>query len=259
MDFSFLDIGFWDILDILIVAYLLYLLYRLVKGSLAFSIFIGMALLYGAWWLVQMLEMDLLSSILGQFFNIGLIILIIIFQPEVRRFLLVLGDSTVGQQTSIFNKLFPHRKESGELSRIGYIIAEVVKDLSEHKTGALIILAKPMQLDYFSKSGVELQAKVSQELIYGIFQKSNPLHDGAVVICRDRVERASVILPVSDDSEVPKNFGLRHRASLGACEQSGIIAIVVSEETGMVSWIQKGTIRVIKAEDLISLLPLWSQ
>lgn len=259
MDLSFLDIGFWDIIDILIVGYLFYILYRLLRGTLAFNIFIGMALLYGAWWMVRMLQMDLLSSILGQFFNIGLIILIIIFQPEVRRFLLVLGDTTIGQRTAFLKKIFPQRAHTGKLDEAGHTLIQVIGELSDSKTGAIIVLANNLQLDYFAKSGIRLQAIISRELIIGLFQKDNPCHDGAIVICGDRVERASVILPISDTNTLPSNLGLRHRAALGASEAYGVICIVVSEETGLISWAQNGVLRSIGKEDLPALLPLWTK
>lgn len=254
MDVGFLSIGFWDILDILIVGYLLFLVYRLLRGSLAFNIFIGMALLYGAWLLVRILEMELLSTILGQFFNIGLIILIIIFQPEVRRFLLVLGDSTYGKRAAFFENLNLLTKKRKVLDVSGQTIIEVVKALSESKTGALIVIAYPRHLDLFIHSGIELEAKLSKELLVGIFQKDSPLHDGAVIICNNRIIRASVILPLSEREELPSHWGLRHRAGLGVSEQFGVNAIIISEETGEIAFASKAEMRITNLTELAKRL-----
>lgn len=257
MNLDFFDIGFWDIVDILIVGYLLYLLYKLLKGSIAFNIFIGMAILYGAWLIVKMLQMNLLSVILGQFFNIGLIILIIIFQPEVRRFLLMVGDSTFGQRGNLFKRWIAPKEDTAILSKSGFDIIDAIEELSLNRIGVLIILAKPLQLDYFSKSGILLQAHLSKELLVGLFQKDNPLHDGAVIVHGDKVERASVILPVSDKNDLPSNMGLRHRAALGASEQFGTKAIVVSEETGLISWVESDEIYNIDTDQLTEKLLSW--
>ena len=213
-----------------------------------------MAILYGAWLVVKMLQMELLSMILGQFFNIGLIILIIIFQPEVRRFLLMVGDSTFGQRESLFKKWIAPQQDISVLSKSGFDIIEAVEELSHNRIGVLIILAKPLQLDYFSKSGIPLQAQISKELLVGIFQKDNPLHDGAVIILGDKVERASVILPVSDKQDLPSHMGLRHRAALGASEQFGAKAIVVSEETGLIAWVEGEEILNVDADQLTAKL-----
>lgn len=213
-----------------------------------------MAILYGAWLVVKMLQMELLSMILGQFFNIGLIILIIIFQPEVRRFLLMVGDSTFGQRESLFKKWIAPQQDISVLSKSGFDIIEAVEELSHNRIGVLIILAKPLQLDYFSKSGIPLQAQISKELLVGIFQKDNPLHDGAVIILGDKVERASVILPVSDKQDLPSHMGLRHRAALGASEQFGAMAIVVSEETGLIAWVEGEEILNVDADQLTAKL-----
>lgn len=250
--------GFWDVIDVLIVGYLLYALYRLLRGSLAVNIMIGMTILYVIWWVVDALEMSLLNSVLSQFFNIGLIILIIIFQPEVRRFLLVLGESTFGQRNHLIKHIFSSGQETNSVpSRLTFLLIDAIEELQKRHVGAIIVLAKPGQLGYFDASGISLNADISMELLVGLFQKSNPLHDGAVLISKDKIQKASVILPISEAQDLPNQFGLRHRAALGATESYGVAVVVISEETGGISWIEAGKIKDVDVKELNTLLPLW--
>lgn len=255
---GFLNVSFWDILDIAIVAYLLYQLYKLLKGSMAFNIFIGLLLLYVSWFVVSQLNMDLLTSILDQFVKVGIIILIIIFQPEVRRFLLILGNTTLRQRSNFLDKIMDRgnitgTKEGREICQKS-ILAALMK-MSRRREGALIVFTKGLNLEGIVNGGVQLDAKISQGLIESIFNKESPMHDGAVIIDRQLILKASVILPVSKNTSLPKNVGLRHRAALGVTEKANVSVLVVSEETGGISFATEGKLeRKIKEERLTEIL-----
>lgn len=241
IDIRFLDIKVWDILDILIVSYLIYRIYLLLKGSVAFNIFIGVMLLYVAWWMVSALEMQLLSTFLSQFVSVGVILLIIIFQPEIRRFLLDLGNSTLKQRSNLFGRLFADRlTDSSGQSNIYQELLPAIDALSKAKTGALLVFGKVSDAHAYMKTGKVIQANLNTSLIESIFQKESPLHDGAVVIMNNEIYAASCILPVSEKTNLPRQVGLRHRAAVGVTEQFDVSAIVVSEETGKISFAKKG-------------------
>lgn len=241
LDFQigFLKISLWDILDVVIVAYLLFQLYKLLRGSIAFNIFIGLLLLYVSWFVVNQLNMDLLSSILDQFVKVGIIILIIIFQPEVRRFLLILGNTTLRQRSNFLDRILDRgsirTSSEEELQAVQEALATAILRMSRRKIGALIVFSRNFQLEGIVSGGVTLNADISQALIESIFAKESPLHDGAVLIENMRIARASTILPVSEKTSLPKSVGLRHRAAIGLTEKTNAVAIIVSEETGTIS------------------------
>lgn len=243
LDFKigFLPVSLWDILDVFIVAYLLYQLYKLLRGSIAFNIFIGLLLLYVSWFLVNQLGMDLLSSILEQFVNVGVIILIIIFQPEVRRFLLLLGNTTLRQRSNFLDRIMDRSfEETGKESNYKEEILKAVLRMARRRTGALIIFCRGLNVEGIISQGVILDAYISQALIESIFNKESPLHDGAMLIENRKVLMASTILPVSESRKLPKGVGLRHRAAVGVTEKIGVAALVVSEETGNISYAFEG-------------------
>ncbi len=244
-EIGFLPISIWDVLDILIVGYLIYRVYKLLRGSIAFNIFIGVIMLYVVWWLVGALKMDLLSLILDQFVSVGVIILIIIFQPEVRRFLLILGNTTLRQRSNFFGRLL-ERQFPDSNTRQAEIqeIKSALLRLSREKTGALIVFLKNLELETLSTSGIMLDAVISQQLLVSLFQKESPLHDGAVVIGKQKILAASVVLPVSENPDLPKSVGLRHRAAVGATERTNVAAFIVSEETGDISMAFNGTLHM---------------
>lgn len=242
-EIGFLPIRIWDLLDILIVGYLIYQIYKLLKGSVAFNIFIGVMLIYIFSWLVKLLQMDLLSSLLGQFVSVGVLMLLIIFQPEVRRFLLILGNNTLRQRSNFFNRLLAGKFkifESKTLSQNADAIYKAILRMSKAKTGALIVFANNLNLEYFSNLGILLDAKISQPLIESIFTKESPLHDGAVIISNNKIHAASCVLPVSSNPDLPKSVGLRHRAAVGVTENTSVSAFIVSEETGIISYAVEG-------------------
>ena len=255
---GFLNVSFWDILDIGIVAYLLYQLYKLLKGSMAFNIFIGLLLLYVSWFIVSQLNMDLLTSILDQFVKVGIIILIIIFQPEVRRFLLILGNTTLRQRSNFLDRIMDRgsitgTKEGREACQKS--ISTALMRMSRRREGAPIVFPQGSNLEGIVNGGVQLDAKISQGLIESIFNKESPMHDGAVIIDRQLILKTGVILPISKNTNLPKNIGLRHRAALGVTEKSNVGVLIVSEETGNISFAYEGQLeRKIKEERLDEIL-----
>ena len=253
---GFLPVRIWDVLDVLIVGYLIYQIYKLLKGSIAFNIFIGVLTLYVVWWLVNQLDMDLLSVVLDQFVLVGVTIIIIIFQPEVRRFLLFLGDSTLKQRSNFLSRIIDRNFEAGDenVAIVNATKAAILR-MSRKKTGAIIVLSKGVSLEGLINSGVTMDAQISEPLIESIFNKESPLHDGAVIIAGGKIHAASCILPVSDTRGLPKSIGLRHRAAIGITERAKVAAFVVSEENGGISFAYEGKLqRKISETQLTSLL-----
>ncbi|GJM32775.1 MAG: membrane protein [Saprospiraceae bacterium] len=253
---GFLPISLWDFLDVLIVGYLMSQIYRLLRGSIAFNIFIGVILLYIVWWLVNQLEMRLLSAVLNLFVNVGVIVIIIIFQPEVRRFLLFLGNSTIRQRSNFLDRILNRNFETGDRKKqMVHDLQTAMIRMARQRIGALIVFNKNVNLDGLVSSGVVLDATLSQPLIESIFNKNSPLHDGAIIIGSGKISMASCVLPVSDNSNLPKSIGLRHRAAVGITEKAGVAAFVVSEETGRISFAFEGELeRKISHERLLELL-----
>ena len=245
---GFIQIGIVDIIDIFLVAMMLYYLYRVTRGTNAFSIILGVAMLYLMYVVVRALNMELLSGILGQFIGVGIIAVVVIFQPEIRRFLQMLGL----QQNKRISRLFSGENNEDDLDVDSLVKACV--DMSETKTGALIVLQQTSDLSLMAEGGIAVDAKMSPSLLENLFFKNSPLHDGAIIINRNRVVAARCILP-STQSQVPKSYGTRHRAALGMSEVSDAIILVVSEETGALSIAQGGVIqRNIEPEKFKSVL-----
>lgn len=232
---AFLDIRWLDLLDIFLVAILIYQLYDLVKGTVAIKILIGIVSIYLIWKLVQAFQMEMLSEILGQFIGVGVIALLIVFQQELRRFLLLIGDTDLFQgkrRSGLLRKLMGQERENKtDLQEV----VNACKKLSETRTGALIVIAKKSDPTLFSYSGEKIDAKLSSRLLESIFFKNSPLHDGAVIIVNDRIKAARCVLPVSKNARFPSELGMRHRSALGISESSDALAIAVSEETGKIA------------------------
>ncbi|MFT4855916.1 MAG: diadenylate cyclase [Algoriphagus sp.] len=227
--------------DIGLVAALLYQVYKLLRGSVAIKIFLGFLSIYLIYLLVRALQMELLSSILGQFMGVGVIAAIIIFAPEIRKFLLIIGRSSFLSRDNIWKDLlFFWRKKEGRTFNISPII-DASKTLAGSNTGALIVLSKSTELKFYAESGDILDAELSKRLLISIFNKYSPLHDGAVIIYNGKIKAARCILPVTE-REVPAQFGLRHRAAIGMSEATDAIVLVVSEETGQLSMTKNGKI-----------------
>ncbi|MEI6820568.1 MAG: diadenylate cyclase CdaA [Bacteroidota bacterium] len=228
-----------DLVDILLVAYLFYELYKLIRGTAAINIFVGILAIYLIWKLVRALEMTLLSEILGQFISVGVIALIVVFQPEIRRFLLLLG-------TPGFIRKKPRRFMFWKINLLNENILSIdpilqaCQRMSNNKTGALIVIARKNELQTFVNTGIMLDASISTPLIETVFYKNNPLHDGAMIIIDNKIRAAKCILPVSGNRNISNDLGLRHRSAIGITEQSDAITIVVSEQTGKISYCKMG-------------------
>ncbi len=237
---GFLDISWVDVFDILFVSILLYQLYKLMRGSVAVRIFLGFLSLYLIFLVVKAAEMELLSAILGQFMGVGVLAVIILFQQEIRKFLLLIGKSTSFDKENILENFRLWKR--GEQHREFNVspVVDAAKSLSSSNTGALVVFSKSSQLKFYAESGDPIDARVSKRLLLSIFNKYSPLHDGAVIIYKGRIEAARCILPVSENDNLPAQYGLRHRAALGMSETTDSLVLVVSEETGEISLVRSG-------------------
>lgn len=251
---AFITIRFLDILDILLVAFLLYQLYRLIKGTVAFNIVIGLFSLYLVWLIVRALNMQLLGSIMGQFIGVGVLALIIVFHPEIRKFLVFIGTNYNVNKILMIDKLFGMGKpKSIKHSQIDNIV-EACQAMGKSKTGALIVIAGENELKEQINTGEKINAKISSALIRTIFFKNSPLHDGAIIVNGNRIVAAGCILPLTQ-KDLDKALGLRHRAAVGMTENSDALCIIVSEERGSISVSHKGEIkRRVSKETLIQIL-----
>ncbi len=238
---GFLHFTIIDFFDILLVAYLFYQLYLVIRGTVALKIFILILLLYFVWLIVQALNMKLLSTILGDIIGLGLISILIVFQQEVKRFLLMFGNKYRDLSYGLENFL---AKLSGVESRYFPVepIIEALEYFAKHRVGALLVIARQNDLAFVVESGIRLDALVSAELLKNIFFKNSPLHDGAVVIKEERILAAGCILPLSERPDLPQFLGLRHRAAIGITENTDAFVIVVSEERGEISYAEYGNI-----------------
>ena len=240
---DFIHITFIDVIDILVVALSMYYLYKLTKGTHAASILSGILLIYLLWVVVRVLNMELLSAILGHIIGVGVIALIVVFQPEIRKFLQMIGTrSRRHRRNSFLGRLFDLGDDQpDDLAYIAPIVKACI-DMSSTKTGALIVIQRRTDLRFIAETGILVDAAISASLLKNIFFKNSPLHDGAVIIDKGRIEAAKCVLP-STESPVPVSFGMRHRAALGVSEATDALVVVVSEETGAISLAQEGEIR----------------
>lgn len=244
----FLEFGIKDFIDILLVAYLLYHIYKLMKESGSINIFIGVLVFLSIWVLVsQVLEMRLLGSIFNMLQSVGVLALIILFQEEIRRFLLTLGTQ---HRARGLLKLFGGEKEKIKKTDILPIVM-ACQNMSRQKMGALIVIEQDLSLKDVIHTGDTIHANINQRLIENIFFKNSPLHDGAMIISNNHIEAAGCILPVSHDLNIPRHLGLRHRAALGISQSSDAVVIIVSEENGAISTARGGKFRLrLSAEEL---------
>ena len=228
-------------IDIALVAALLYQVYKLLKGSVAIKIFLGFLSLYLIYLLVQAVRMELLTIILGQYMGVGVIAAIIIFAPEFRKFLLILGRSSILSNDNGWKEmLFFWRKKENSGFNISPII-DAAKVLAGSNTGALIVISSTVELKFYAESGDILDAELSKRLLISIFNKHSPLHDGAVIFHKGKIKAARCILPVTE-REVPAQFGLRHRAGIGMSEATDSLILIISEETGQISMAKNGKV-----------------
>lgn len=228
-----------DVIDVVLVGLLLYYVYKLVKGTVAINIFIGIVIIYLIWKLTQALQMQLLSTILGGFMTAGMFALIVVFQQEIRKFLLMIGSTNIGNRGKLLSQLKFLKTERITITNVDAIIAACNK-MGASKTGALIVLERNNNLDFLVNTGDAMNIEVTQPIIESIFFKNSPLHDGAIIIENNIVIATRVILPVNNEKNIPQRFGLRHRAAVGITERTDAIAIAVSEETGQISCFRNG-------------------
>lgn len=244
-----------DIIDIVLVATVLFQLYRLIRGTAALSIFLGIFFIYMFWLVVKALNMELISALLGQVIGVGAIALIIVFQQEVRRFLLVIGNKYITRSRFSFSRLFSLVTNEPGSPREAEEIVKACERLASKKTGALIVIGRKSSLDLFSEGGEMLKAQISAELLETIFFKNTPLHDGAILIEGGLILAARCSLPTTDQVILPPRYGMRHRAALGMSEHSDALIVVISEESGFISVVDTGKIREnITPNDLRNIL-----
>jgi len=239
---AFISIRFLDILDILLVAFLLYQIYNLIRGTAAFNIFIAIFSFYLLWLIVKALNMQLLGSILGQVIGVGVIALIIVFQQEIRRFLLIFGTRYLSSQKFSLEHIFSFRGKTVSNKIDISSIVSACTNMSALKTGALIVITRKSDLFTYAKTGDIINADVTGRLLESIFFKNSPLHDGAVIVHKNRIWAARCVLPTTERLDIPAHYGMRHRAALGLTEKTDGVVVTVSEETGAISVSQDGQI-----------------
>lgn len=235
---------------------MLYYAYKLVRGTAAIIVFRGFVIIYIIWWITDLLNMNILSSILGGFIGVGVFAVIIVFQQEIRKFLLLLGSSRITNNKSYwkkFNLFFRISEEKAKLNIDDFL--EACNKLKKDKTGAIFVFERNNNLDFVKVDGDSINAELSIPIIESIFYKNSPLHDGAVIIVGNVIVASRVTLPVSKSKKINKSLGLRHKAGIGITEESDAISIVISEETGKLSYIKSGKIISFKNnEELKSLI-----
>jgi uncharacterized protein (TIGR00159 family) len=235
-----IDFTIKDALDIAIVAILLYYVFRLMKESGTLNIFYGIMSFIVVWVVAsEIFDLRLIGSILDKFMNIGLLILVILFQEQIKRFLVDLGSH---HRWRFLRKLVQHHRDEADVDIRSMVmpIVYACMSMSKSKTGALIVIQKTVSLDMYAKTGDIIDAKINARLIENIFFKNSPLHDGALIIANNRIVSAGCILPVSHDTDIPRSLGLRHRSALGIAQATDAVAIIVSEETGNISLAHRG-------------------
>lgn len=252
---KFISVGIIDIIDVVLVAILLYQVYRVLRGSIALNILLGLLSIVIIYLIVSTLGMSLLAFILGKFIEVWVVLMLIVFQPEVRRFLLLIGQNYGIGGKSGLSKWFRGKNSDADLdAELKTKIIAAIQNMSERNTGALIVFAPLNQSQYYN-AGVKINAEISGDLLESIFQRKSPMHDGAVIISGRTIEYAGVVLPVSDSENLPKWAGLRHRAGVGISEQLNCIVIIVSEESGKISKAQNGKlIPNLVHEELLSII-----
>ncbi len=252
------NISFKDIIDIFLVALALFYCYKVMKQSRSMNIFYGVLLFISGWIIIsKVLEMKLLGGILDQLVSVGAIAIIVLFQEDIRRFFYNIGARQQAHRFMRFFRLDKH-KNAGDFRNERETIFPIVMacmNMSKQRIGALIVLQNDLPLGEFIRTGEEVDAKITQRLIENIFFKNSPLHDGAMIIAKGRISAAACILPISHDLDIPKEFGLRHRAAKGISKETDALAIVVSEETGNITAAYSDMLRShLSAEELETVL-----
>ncbi len=236
------NFGLINLIDIAVIGVIFYLLFRLLKGTTAFTVSVGLYILLAVYGMAKYFNLPLLSAALGAFWDVGVIFIIVIFRQEIRRFLMLLGKNILSGNKFSFTRIFPtamtHKEK--ELHMMEAVLEACYK-MSQERTGALIVFSGTTELKYISQSGTNTDAVVSAKIIETFFNKTSPLHDGALIISRNRIKAAGCILPISQEiTNLPENVGTRHRSAVSVTNQSDAIAIIVSEENGSISIAKQG-------------------
>tara|TARA_B100000614_G_C14551015_1_gene493968 strand:- start:662 stop:1450 length:789 start_codon:yes stop_codon:yes gene_type:complete len=238
--FDFIDISITDVLDILLVALLLFYLYKLVKGTVAINIFIGIVIIYFIWKITDLFKLDVLSNILGNFISVGFFALIVVFQQEIRKFLLLIGSTNFASRRNVF-KYFNFLNQDKSLLKLNLpILLTSCEKMASEKTGAIIVLERENSLEFVQETGEKVNIELTNEILETIFFKNSPLHDGAIILKGNYIKATRVVLPVSESVSIPSRLGLRHRAGFGITEKTDALVIVISEQTGKISYIKNG-------------------
>lgn len=241
--FSFIQITWVDVFDIFLVALLFYQIYMMIRGTAAINIFIGIFLLYVIWLVVRALNMEMLSTILGQIIGVGALALIIVFQQEVRKFLLYIGTRYLSNKGFSIERLFLVKSDNKALLIGVDALVRACRNMADAKIGALIVLGRRSNLQLYIDTGDYIDAVIDSRLIETIFFKNTPMHDGAMIIVNGRIAAARCVLPTTEKLEVPAHFGMRHRAAMGITEHTDSVVLIVSEETGRISLAEHGEIK----------------
>ena len=245
--FGFLEMSIADILDILLLGLIIFFLFKWLRGSSAMSIFVAIVSLYLIRVLVSAFNMRLMNALMETVLDVGVIALIIIFQPEIRKFLIRLGNRYMENANgrALINRVFGKNKTVAVGSESVNDMTEACRRMSEDKTGALIVLVHKNPLEDIISTGDRIDAAIHRRLIMNLFFKNSPLHDGAMVIANDRIVAARCTLPITENPNIPANYGMRHRAAVGLTEETDACVIVVSEETGNISFVKDGKIKTM--------------
>lgn len=254
--FGFLQLSLADILDILLLGLIIFFAFKWLRGSSAMSIFVAIVSLYLIRVLVSAFNMRLMTALMETVLDVGVLALIVIFQPEIRKFLTRLGNRYMNNPKSraILDSILGRKTGNIAGSEAVNDLTEACRRMSEDKTGALIVIAHRTPLDEIIGTGDRIDAAIHRRLIMNLFFKNSPLHDGAMVISGDRIVAARCTLPITERTDIPANYGMRHKAAIGMTEESDADVIVVSEETGRISFVKGGTVTTIQNINELKLL-----
>ena len=253
--FGFLNLSFIDLLDILMVAAILFVIFRWIRGSSAMNIFIAIIFLLIIRVVAVAMNMKMMSALMSTVLDVGVVALIVIFQPEIRRFLNNFGhNARIEKGRNFILEKILNRKSSNMGNEAINDIAEACREMSEQKTGALIVIRHHDSIEEIISTGDVIDAVVSKRLIMNIFFKNSPLHDGAMIIDNDRIISARCTLPITSRADIPASYGMRHKAAIGLSETCDADIIVVSEQTGRISFVHENNVTNVKSTNLLKLL-----
>lgn len=235
----------WDILDILIIAFLVYRILSIMQRTSASSVIQGLVIILGVAWIAYFFRMNVLSYMLGQVLQLGIVVVVILFQPEIRRLFERMGTTSIGS-------FFRRRRRYDKIEETISAVVESALAMSKTKTGALIVFERKVGLNDYAVSGISIGAEVSPELIQNIFFENAPMHDGALIIREDKILAAACMLPLSTNYNISKELGMRHRAGLGISERCDAVVVLVSEQTGGISVAIDGMLKRNLDEDMLT-------